>query len=273
MGKFDGILICTDLDGTLLKNDKTVSRENKEAIEYFKGEGGYFTFITGRMPHYSYEAYNAASPNVPIGCVNGGGLYDMAAGKYVWKLPISRDVLELVRCIDEKFATIGIQVCSFNKTYFSKENEVMRVFRGLTGLPNLVCGYNEVPEPFAKILFGTDSEEEMAALEKTLKEHPRAGEFEFIRSERTLFEILPKGSNKSLAFLKLVDYLKVNPQRTVAVGDYYNDVKMLEAAGVGVAVSNACRAALDACDYVTVSNEENALAQVIYDLERGKFGI
>ena len=44
MGKFDGILICTDLDGTLYKNDKTISEENKEAIEYFKREGGYFTF-------------------------------------------------------------------------------------------------------------------------------------------------------------------------------------------------------------------------------------
>ena len=39
MGKFDGILICTDLDGTLLRDDKSVSRENREAIEYFKREG------------------------------------------------------------------------------------------------------------------------------------------------------------------------------------------------------------------------------------------
>ena len=72
MGKFDGILICTDLDGTLYRNDKTISDENKAAIEYFKSEGGLFTFITGRMPDYSEEAYMAASPNVPFGCINGG---------------------------------------------------------------------------------------------------------------------------------------------------------------------------------------------------------
>ena len=41
MGKFDGVLICTDLDGTLFREDKTVSRENLDAIEYFKSEGGY----------------------------------------------------------------------------------------------------------------------------------------------------------------------------------------------------------------------------------------
>ena len=43
MGIFDGILICTDLDGTLYCDDKTISRENREAIDYFKREGGRFT--------------------------------------------------------------------------------------------------------------------------------------------------------------------------------------------------------------------------------------
>ncbi|MBQ3226919.1 MAG: HAD hydrolase family protein, partial [Clostridia bacterium] len=52
MGKFDGVLICTDLDGTLLKKDKTISEENLKAIEYFKREGGFFTIVTGRMPFY-----------------------------------------------------------------------------------------------------------------------------------------------------------------------------------------------------------------------------
>ena len=50
MKKFEGILLCTDLDGTLYRNDKSISPENRKAIEYFKREGGCFTFITGRMP-------------------------------------------------------------------------------------------------------------------------------------------------------------------------------------------------------------------------------
>ena len=48
MKKFEGILITTDLDGTLLRNDKSVSRENLSAIEYFKENAGVFTFVTGR---------------------------------------------------------------------------------------------------------------------------------------------------------------------------------------------------------------------------------
>ena len=76
MGKFDGMLVCTDLDGTLYRDDKSISSKNKEAIEYFKSEGGLFTFITGRLPYYSVDAYNAIQPNAPFGCINGGGIYD-----------------------------------------------------------------------------------------------------------------------------------------------------------------------------------------------------
>lgn len=58
-----------------------------------------------------------------------------------------------------------------------------------------------------------------------------------------------------------------------SIGDYNNDVAMLKRAGVGIAVSNASPAALKAADYVTVSNEDHAIARVISDLENGKFGI
>ena len=271
MGKFEGILICTDLDGTLYKNDKTISAENKRAIEYFKNEGGYFTFITGRMPYYSLEAYNAAEPNVPFGCVNGGGVYDGANHKYIWTHNDMHDsVFELVRFVDENFCDVGIQVCTFEKTYFAKENGVMSRFRKQTGLPNYICHYSEINEPVAKIIFGSDNPSVLIDIEKALKGHPSAEHFDFISSERSLFEILPKGINKGLSLSKLSDYLKLDTNKTIAVGDYNNDIGMFEAAGLGIAVSNACKAALDAADMVTVSNEEHAIAQIIYDLESGK---
>lgn len=270
MGKFDGILLCTDLDGTLYRNDKTVSEENKEAIEYFKREGGYFTFITGRLPYYSQDAYRAASPNVPFGCVNGGGVYDGEAHRYVWTRETPVHVMELVECIDKHFPDVGIQVCAFDKTYFAKENETMMHFRRVTGLPNLVCAYREMKEPIAKIIFGTSKEDEIRAVEKMLKSHPLAGQFDFVRSERSLYEILPRNTHKGVALQKLIEYLRVDPAKTVAVGDYYNDIGMFRAAALGVAVANACDEAKEAADAVTVCNEEHALAQVIYDLERGK---
>ena len=119
MGKFDGILICTDLDGTLYRKDKTISRENKEAIEYFKSEGGYFTFITGRMPYYSVDAFEGVRPNVPFGCINGGGLYDGSKKEYIWTIELPRESLELVKYIEKLYPTVGVQLCCFDKTYFA----------------------------------------------------------------------------------------------------------------------------------------------------------
>ncbi len=270
MGKFDGIIICTDLDGTLYRGDKTVSDENREAIEYFKREGGYFTFITGRMPNYSMDAYEAAQPNVSFGCANGGGVYDAVNEKYLWThggmIP---EVLELVRHIDESFPTVGIQTITFENTYFSKENVVQEYFRSVTGLPNLVRHYDDVTEPIAKMIFAIAYEDEVKAVENALKNHPKAHLFDFVRSEKHLFEILPKGVDKGLGLRKLVECLGCDMEKTVAVGDFDNDVGMLKTARYGIAVANCSQKAREAADYVTVSNEEHALAQVIYDIEKG----
>ena len=270
MGKFDGILICTDLDGTLYKNDKTISIENREAAEYFKSEGGAFTFITGRMPYYSTDAYKAARPNVPYGCINGGGVYDGERDEYIFTLELPRKALELVAHIDESFPKVGIQLCCFDKTYFAKENDATLRHRIITGIPNYTCDYRDFSEPIGKIMFCTDIEEEIQAVERALRAHPLASEFDFIRSERSLFEILPKGTHKGVALEKLAAYLNIDMKRTVAIGDYDNDAAMLRTAGCGVAVANASAAALAAADVVTVSNEEHAIARIVSDIEEGR---
>ncbi len=270
MGKFDGILFCTDLDGTLLRNDKTISKENLDAIEYFKSEGGCFTFVTGRMPYYVQDIYNNVKPNVPFGCDNGGGLYDKANEKYVWTQVISNDVFELVDSVAEAFPDVGIQVNTFYNAYFCRDNDTMESFRKITNLPNLVCDYREIKEPMAKFIFGSEKNEEILAIEKVLRSHPRADEFDFIRSERALFEILPKGINKGVIIDKLSEHLGIDKKRTIAIGDYNNDVAMLRKAGVGIAVANACPEALEAADIVTVTNEEHAIAKVIGDIEKGR---
>lgn len=270
MGKFSGILICTDLDGTLYRSDKTISRENKEATEYFKSEGGLFTFVTGRLPYYSMDAYRAAQPNVPFSCINGGGLYDGESGEYVWACELPKASLEIVEHIDKSFPGAGIQISCHRHTYFAKETPLMKEFRRSTGLPDLFCHYREVGEPIAKILFGTDDEDEMQAILKALREHPLADSFGFIRSERTLCEILPKGIHKGVAVSKLTEHLGVSKEKTVAIGDYDNDVGMFGAVKLGIAVANSSPAALAAADLVTVSNDEHAIAKVIYDIESGK---
>ena len=273
MGRFDGILICTDLDGTLLRRGDIISEENTEAIEYFKREGGYFTFITGRMPFFSAHFCDAIRPNAPFGCVNGCGLYDSGRGEYIWTAKMGEGVEELIRAVDECFPSVGIQVNTFYHTYFCKENVTMQSFRRATGLENLTCDYNAVTEPIGKILFGGPDPEEMIAVEAMLRAHPLADRFDFVRSEPTLCEILPKGIGKGTAITRLCEHLGLDIRRSIAIGDYNNDISMFRAAGVGIAVANACAEAKAAADRITVSNEEHAIARVICDLRDGVFSL
>lgn len=269
MGKFYGILICTDLDGTLLRKDKSISHENVEAIEYFKSEGGFFTFVTGRMPFFVSDIRDTVKPNVPIGCVNGGGLYDFEAEDYIWENVLPRGAVELIAAVDEALPKIGFHINTFRQTYFCKENRVMEAFRKITGAENIVRRYDEIDEPFAKVVFGCENECELEALKKILHSHPKADEFDFVRSERTLYEILPKGSGKGVSITKLCEILGIDKEKTIALGDYDNDISMFYAAKVGIAVSNACQNALDAADRITVSNEQHAIAKVISELDAG----
>ena len=269
MGKFDGILICTDLDGTLHRSDGTISKENLDAIEYFKSEGGYFTFVTGRMPFYATKTRNIIKPNAPFGCINGGGVYDNDKDEYIWNQETPAHAVELMEYVDKNFPNVGMQINTFYKTYFCKYNDTMVRFRAGTGLPDLRAHYYDVKEPIGKVIFGTDIEEEIIALRDALFAHPLANDFDFIRSEKALYEILPKGIGKGVALTKLVEHLNIDPKKTIALGDYNNDISMFRAAGIGIAVANACQDALDAADMVTVSNDEHAIAKVISDIENG----
>ena len=268
MKKFEGILLCTDLDGTLLRDDKSISRENIEAIEYFMSEGGYFTFITGRLPYFVQDIYNALNPNAPLGCINGGGIYDHKRGEYLWTRELSKECYELIDEVYKEIENIGIQVNTFERIYFSTENETMKNFRRHTGVANIVKPYREVDEPVGKIVFGDESNDNILKLASILASHPKAYKFDFIRSERVLYEILPKGNSKGDVMLRIADILGIDHGKTVAVGDYSNDVSMLKDAGVGIAVSNASNDAKAAADYITVSNEEHAIAKIINDLDK-----
>ena len=267
--KFEGILICTDLDGTLLRDDKTISRENIEAIEYFKSEGGYFTFVTGRMPSFVSKMYNAINPNAPFGCINGGGIYDAEQNKYLWSMPLGDGVKELIDSVSVQLPQVAMQVNTKNEIYFLNDNSAMVRFRRVTGVANITKKFEDITEPILKIVFADENEERILNVEKILKSHPKADNFDFIRSERRLYEILPKGVSKGSLLLKLANLLGVEREKTIAVGDYNNDVSMIKCAKIGYAVSNATDAVKAVADRVTVSNEENAIAKIIDELDKG----
>ena len=273
MRKFEGVLFCTDLDGTLYTSAKTVSKENLDAIDYFKAEGGLFTFITGRVPATSQYICDTIHPNAPYGCLNGGGIYDPVKGEYLWRAFLPPEVIELVRAVDRELPEIGIQYNTERQVYFNKDNPAMVHFREVTRLPYVACPYEAVEEPVLKIVFAHDDAAQIAALMELLNAHPLASTVDFIHAERRLYEILPKGASKGLLLRKMADLLGIDRRKTIAVGDYYNDLSMLQAAGIGFAVANAADGVKAVADHVTVSNNEHAIAAIIDGLDRGLYRI
>ena len=271
MKKFEGILFCTDLDGTLFTTDKKVSKENLEKIEYFKSEGGLFTFITGRDPLTARAIFDIVKPNAPFGCLNGGGIYDAQNKKYLWNMTLDSNVLELIREVDKGIPEMGILLNTEKAIYFSKNNTAMEYYRAATGAPNIVCNYEDMSKPILKIVFADENEERILELIDLLNNHPSSKKFDFIRSERILYEILPKGASKGALLCKMAELFGIDMKNTIAVGDYNNDVSMVKAAGIGFAVSNAVDEVKAVADYITVSNNEHAIAAIIDGLDRGLF--
>ncbi len=271
MKKFEGMLFCTDIDGTLYNSQRTVSKENLDAIEYFKSQGGIFTFVTGRVPSTTKKIYELVKPNGPYGCFNGGAVYDEANKKFLFKTALKENFINLVKAVDENLPEMGIQLNTEKTVYFNKYNPAMVYFREHTGLPDISCHYTEVKESTLKVVFAHHDMAQMDALIQFLNNHPEASDFDFVRSEKHLYEILPKNTNKGLALNKMAEILNIDPQKTIAAGDYNNDVMLIKEAGIGFAVENAVDEAKAVADYITVSNDEHAIAEIIYGIENGKY--
>ncbi len=273
MGQFDGILICTDLDGTLLRKDKSISPDNIKAIEFFKKNGGLFTFVTGRVPKTVEDICRIVKPNAPFGYINGGGVYDYAGKKVKWIKTLDKKVTELIEYIDVMLPSVGILVNTNDNIYFSKDNSVMKKYREERNLDNITCDYHLVKEPIIKIVFAENDESVMLKLGELLKKHHLAAAFSFVRSETNLYEIVSKGISKATALSKIVELCNVDMKKTIAIGDYDNDIDMVRCAEIGVAVSNASDNLKNAARYVTVSNEEDAIAIVIEEIYSGKIKV
>ena len=108
MGKFDGILLCTDLDGTLLSSKSVVSDGNIRAINYFKEQGGKFAFVTGRVPKGAGLMRKWVEPNAPIVVFNGAGVYDFDKKELLWGTYLTEKAKKVVEvCVLRLGSGIG----------------------------------------------------------------------------------------------------------------------------------------------------------------------
>lgn len=265
---FSGYLLVTDMDGTLLGADKSISDENLQAIERFVALGGRFTLATGRIVSSVRRYVDRLPVNAPAILYNGGVIYDFADDRTVWErtLPLA-DAKAVMERMLRHYPGIGAEIYpkGWDVPFLVNRNEVTaRHFRveGFEERPDPVP-----PEPWNKILFAWEPAR-LNDITPMLPELMGAAEMEWIRSDDKYLELLPKNSTKGHALDELVRLIGIDPAKSIALGDHLNDLEMLRRAGVGVAVANAHPELRAAASHHGKHHEEHAVADVIAWLEQ-----
>lgn len=255
MGRFDGILIATDLDGTLA-NKFEFNKKDLDAIEYFKSEGGLFTLATGRA--YVYVRENIipiVRPNAPVITLNGAVISDSPCEKI-----LHRSYLENYQ---ERFLTVNQFSEYINEIYVYYENcigpEVIRNDKLHMGLEAI-----DINRRLHKIVFAFKDEEK--AKEAILKAD-KYSEFDgnvCLRSWPTGLELLSSASTKDKAVLRVKEM--TGSKTLVCAGDFENDIPMLKCADIGYAVGNAIPSVKQVADRISPPQSESAIAYIINEI-------
>lgn len=271
MGKFSGILLCTDLDDTLLTTDKRVSDENKEAIEYFKKEGGAFAFATGRVPLGAKPIIEQVMPNAPSVCFNGSVIYDFVNREMLWSKAIDKGAVKMVEFVEKNFPTAGIEVCTADKVYFCKVNRLVERHRQIERFPDNYGDYHDIDEDWCKVIFMVE-EEEMAELRELIDNCEYAKNYSFVRSSPWYYELLPYGAHKGSGLIRLGELMGIKKENIYAMGDNENDLELVRAAGTGIAVANAAKCVKDASDYITTADNNSHAAKEVIEMIESRLG-
>lgn len=262
---FAGLLLVSDMDGTLLNTNKQVSHENLTALKRFVAGGGFFTIATGRMKA-SVEPYLSYLPvNAPAILYNGGLIYDFAERRDLWDKTLPGWIKDSIPMLIEQFHGIGVEVYTDDgEVYALSENEFTDQHQAHENL-DFHQDRDYQCKPWRKILCAWEPGK-LERLESWLK---REGiPLPFVRSEPQFLEILPENVNKGTALDGLIKYLKINRSSVLAMGDHPNDLEMLQRAGVGIAVANAHDGLKKAASFNCTHHDNHAVSEVINWIEQ-----
>ena len=266
-------MLASDLDGTLLRSDNTVSDRTREALVAAERAGFVVAFVTGRPPRWLHEVADATGHTGVAVAANGALLYDLHTETIVAEHPIDVETLTSVtRTVRERIpdARFGIEY-GLNFAYereYRHDWEILPVVdrRGRDmpaatemALPDLVG------RPAIKLLIKGGGEPPDAFMDRvedligTLVTVTRSG-------SSALVEISASGVTKASGLAALADQHGIDRADVAAVGDMPNDIPMLLWAGHSFAVANAHPSAVAAADRVIESNDEDAVAILIENL-------
>jgi Cof subfamily protein (haloacid dehalogenase superfamily) len=270
-------MLATDLDGTLLRSDNTVSDFTRSALARAEDCGLLIAFVTGRPPRWLHEVAEVTGHRGVAVSANGAITYDLhtetVLDSHLLDLAVLNDVARLLRekIPEVRFAVEHLNAFSYEPDYAHDWQVVPSADRlgrelpvttetdlaGLLSAPAvklLAKGRGLLPDEFM------DSVQDLVGEQVTVT---RSG-------HTALVEISATGITKASGLASLARSHQVDRTSVAAVGDMPNDVPMLEWAGYSYAVANAHHSAAEAAQVVLGrSNDEDAVGHLINDLLDG----
>lgn len=262
-------ILFTDMDGTLLNDEKKISKKVYHAIDRFTKAGGRVVLSSGRPLNSILETKNGLGlsyPGMYVIAYNGALVYDCQAESPVFE---KRLLLDYVNQTMEIAGEFGIHCHTYSDTHIVSERETgeLSQYRKHIHLP---CRIVENAAEYLKSihmepykLIAIDNEPYKLEALKQEFEKRMHGKIHTVYSAKNYLEVIHKDASKGNAVKFLCNYLQIPIEAAVAAGDAANDISMLEAAGVGVAMKNATRDTKQAADYVTkYTNNEDGILEI-----------
>lgn len=265
-------IILLDLDGTLLASDKTISTANYAALERAAAMGVHIVPSTGRF----YDAMPAVVRELPFVryavTVNGAQIYDAQAKKVLHEEEMSSEEALQVYEYFESLPTICdcyIEGWGYmERSHYARIDEfcctvppyVEKMLKELRTPVDDLKAFIRQHKVQKVMTFFKDMDRRAVELERVSKLFPHLRTTSSIANN---IEVNAMGANKGDALKRLCAYLGVDIKDTMAFGDGSNDLTMIQAAGIGVAMGNAYPGLKDAADYITLDCDADGVAHAI----------
>ena len=269
-------LVALDLDGTLFANSSRISERNLTAIRSITDKGIHVVISTGRpFEGIPFDQIKGTGINYAI-TANGSGIYEISTGKCLYENAMDE---ELVTPILNFLLTRDIHMDAFIGGKGYTPVQCVETAQKLT-VPSSIKNYIITTRTRLDNILQFIHENQLKVQKMTLNFYPAADGTlidretvrKFLVSNPSIttvcggynnLEFTRADANKGVGLRKLAEILGVNPDATMAIGDTENDLAIIEAAGIGVAMGNATDAVKARADYVTTTNTKDGVAAAI----------
>ncbi|MDD6795836.1 MAG: sugar-phosphatase [Clostridiaceae bacterium] len=259
-------IIALDMDGTLLNDDKVITKKNKEALLQAKERGVKVVLASGRPTEGLKQHLEELGLNEEgqfVLSYNGCLVQEVKNKKIIHETVLSGKDLHYFYDLS---CTLGVNIHAFSPTrglITPKISKYTEVEGNLNKIDINICDFAEVgeDEEIVKIMFIDEAD----ILDKAISQIPKKlfDEYVIVKSTPYFLEIIKKGSGKGVGLKALAEYLGVKREEIIACGDAGNDLDMIEYAGLGVAMENAIEEVKEKAQYITAGNNEDGIAEVV----------